>query len=72
MRESSECPKPLALRFWLSLPVAIQVGAATVLGTSATAGYARCAVADDRDNVSVCDPVRGCLLVFHDTFPGSK
>jgi hypothetical protein len=47
-------------------------GAATVLGTVATAKYAHCAAADDRDNVYVCDPVRGRLLVFHDTFPSSK
>jgi hypothetical protein len=47
-------------------------GAATVLGTVTTAKYAHCAAADDRDNVYVCDPVRGRLLVFHDTYPSSK
>jgi DNA-binding beta-propeller fold protein YncE len=47
-------------------------GAARVLATVATAKYAHCAAADDRDNVYVCDPVRGRLLVFHDSYPAAK
>jgi DNA-binding beta-propeller fold protein YncE len=47
-------------------------GAARLLGTVATAKYAHCAAADDRDNVYVCDPVRGRLLVFHDSYPPAQ
>jgi DNA-binding beta-propeller fold protein YncE len=49
-----------------------RAGAASVLATVATAKYAHCAAADDRDNVYVCDPVRGRLLIFHDSYPASK
>jgi DNA-binding beta-propeller fold protein YncE len=47
-------------------------GAAHVLATVATAKYAHCAAADDRNNVYVCDPVGGRLLVFHDSLPAAK
>ncbi len=47
-------------------------GAASVLATLVTAKYAHCAAADDRDNVYVCDPVRGRLLMFHDSYPAAK
>jgi hypothetical protein len=41
-------------------------GAATVLETVQTTEGAHCVAADDRDNVYVCDPNRGRLLVFKD------
>jgi DNA-binding beta-propeller fold protein YncE len=47
-------------------------GAASVLATVATAKYAHCVAADDRNNVYVCDPVRGRQLVFHDSYPAAK
>ena len=42
-------------------------GAATVLGTVKTAEGAHCAAADDRDQVYVCDPSLGRILVFKDS-----
>jgi len=47
-------------------------GSATVLGTVATAKYAHCAAADDHDQVYVCDPARGRILVFKDSVPSPR
>ena len=44
-------------------------GAATVLATVKTAEGAHCAAADDRDQVYVCDPASGRILVFKDSLP---
>jgi len=41
-------------------------GAATVLGKVKTAEGAHCATADDRDQVYVCDPAKGRLLIIKD------
>jgi DNA-binding beta-propeller fold protein YncE len=41
-------------------------GSATVLKTIQTARGAHCATADDRDQVYVCDPSKGQLLLFKD------
>jgi hypothetical protein len=46
-------------------------GQPTVLGTVPTADGAHCVTADDRANAWVCDPDRGRLLVFKDTYPAS-
>jgi DNA-binding beta-propeller fold protein YncE len=43
-------------------------GAPTVLGTVPTAHGAHCVTADDRANAWVCDPDRGQLLVFKDSY----
>jgi hypothetical protein len=46
-------------------------GAPTVLSTADTVAGAHCVTADDRDQVYVCDPAHGKILVFRDTFlPG--
>ena len=42
-------------------------GAATVLATVKTAEGAHCAAADDRDQVYVCDPAKGRVLIMKDT-----
>ena len=47
-------------------------GAPTVLKTADTVEGAHCATADDRDQVYVCDPVHGKILVFKDTLPTSE
>jgi DNA-binding beta-propeller fold protein YncE len=47
-------------------------GAATVLGTVKTAEGSHCAATDDRGNAYICDPSAGRLLLFKDSFPGSK
>jgi hypothetical protein len=44
-------------------------GAAAVLATAKTAEGAHCAAADDRDQVYICDPARGRILVFEDALP---
>ena len=47
-------------------------GAATVLKTAETVEGAHCATADDRNQVYVCDPAHGKILVFKDTLPSSE
>ena len=48
-------------------------GQLTVLGTVPTARGAHCVTADDRANAWVCDPDRGQLLVFKDSYgPGGS
>jgi DNA-binding beta-propeller fold protein YncE len=42
-------------------------GAATVLATVKTDEGAHCVAADDRDQVYVCDPSKGTILVFKDS-----
>ena len=44
-------------------------GTATVLATVPTAEGAHCAVADDRNQVYVCDPAKGRILVLADSLP---
>jgi hypothetical protein len=46
-------------------------GAATVLATVKTAEGAHCAAADDRDQVYVCDPAKGRVLIFKDAAAAS-
>jgi hypothetical protein len=41
-------------------------GVATVLATVKTAEGAHCAAADDRDQVYVCDPAKGRVLIIKD------
>jgi DNA-binding beta-propeller fold protein YncE len=47
-------------------------GAATVLKTAETVEGAHCATVDDRDQVYVCDPAHGKILVFKDSLPSSE
>jgi len=47
-------------------------GAPTVLKTTDTVEGAHCATVDDRDQVYVCDPMHGKILVFKDSLPSSK
>jgi len=47
-------------------------GAATVLKTADTVEGAHCTTVDDRDQVYVCDPMHGKILVFKDTLPTSE
>lgn len=47
-------------------------GAATVLKTAETVEGAHCATVDDRDQVYVCDPAHGRILVFKDSLPPGK
>jgi hypothetical protein len=47
-------------------------GAPTVLQTADTVRGAHCVTADDRDQVYVCDPTHGKILVFKDTLPLSE
>jgi hypothetical protein len=47
-------------------------GGARVLETVKTARGAHCAAADNRDNVYVCDPTAGRLLVFKDQLPVAR
>jgi DNA-binding beta-propeller fold protein YncE len=47
-------------------------GAATVLKTADTVEGAHCVTADDRDQVYVCDPTHGKILIFKDTLPASE
>jgi hypothetical protein len=44
-------------------------GGATVLATVKTAKGAHCAAADDRNQVYVCDPAKGRILVVEDSLP---
>jgi Chromate transporter len=44
-------------------------GSVTVLNTSKTVEGAHCATVDDRDQVYVCDPAHGKILVFKDSLP---
>ena len=44
-------------------------GAATVLATVDTAKGAHCAAADDREQVYVCDPAGGRILILEDSLP---
>jgi hypothetical protein len=46
-------------------------GAAMVLATVKTAEGAHCAAADDRDQVYVCDPAKGRVLIIKDALPAS-
>ena len=43
-----------------------------VLGTVSTAPDAHCVTADDAGNAYVCDPRKGRLLVFRDSYPPSR
>jgi hypothetical protein len=43
-------------------------GKLSVLGTKTTVPGAHCVAADPNGNVFVCDPKKGRLLVFRDTF----
>jgi hypothetical protein len=47
-------------------------GQATVLATVATAKGSHCVTTDDHDNVYICDPRKGQILVFHDSLPASS
>lgn len=49
-----------------------QTGAATVLKTVETTQGAHCATADNRDQVYVCDPAGGRILVFNDLLPPNR
>ena len=42
-------------------------GAASILKTANTVKGAHCVTADDRDQVYVCDPTHGKILVFKDS-----
>ena len=45
-------------------------GALTLLGVVTTAGGSHCVAADDRGNAYACDPEKGQLLLYRDTYPG--
>jgi len=45
-------------------------GAATILKIAQTVKGAHCATVDDRDQVYVCDPAHGKILVFKDSLSG--
>jgi hypothetical protein len=47
-------------------------GAARVLKTADTVTGAHCVTADDRDQVYVCDPAHGRVLVFKDSLPAGQ
>jgi hypothetical protein len=47
-------------------------GKASVLGTVSTASDSHCVTTDGRDQVYVCDPGHGRVLVFKDLLPASK
>src|SRR5882757_8782720 len=47
-------------------------GAATVLATVQTVEGAHCAAADDRNQVYVCDPASGRILILEDTLPAGS
>ncbi|HYB90156.1 MAG TPA: hypothetical protein VEC38_03830 [Candidatus Binataceae bacterium] len=47
-------------------------GTPAVLGVVATAKYAHCVAADDKDRAYVCDPAAGRILVYADKFPASR
>lgn len=47
-------------------------GKLSMLGKFKTAAHATCAAADDQDNIWVCDPDHGRLLLFKDPFPPSS
>jgi DNA-binding beta-propeller fold protein YncE len=44
-------------------------GGASILKTAVTVEGAHCATVDDRDQVYVCDPAHGKILVFKDSLP---
>jgi DNA-binding beta-propeller fold protein YncE len=48
------------------------MGAATVLKTTDTVEGAHCVTTDDRNQVYICDPAHGQILVFKDTLPTSE
>jgi hypothetical protein len=47
-------------------------GKASVLGVVSTAGDSHCVTTDGRDQVFVCDPEHGRILVFKDSLPPSN
>jgi DNA-binding beta-propeller fold protein YncE len=47
-------------------------GKASVLGTVSTASDAHCVTSDGRNQVYVCDPGHGRILVFKDSLPASR
>jgi DNA-binding beta-propeller fold protein YncE len=47
-------------------------GKPSVLGTVSTASDSHCVTTDGRDQVYVCDPGNGRILVFKDSLPASK
>ena len=47
-------------------------GKATVLTTVTTAKGSHCVTNDDLNNVYICDPRNGQLLIFHDSLPASS
>ena len=47
-------------------------GTPTVLGTTPTAHDSHCVTTDDHDQVYVCDPDQGRILVFRDSLPSQK
>lgn len=47
-------------------------GKPSVLGTVSTASNSHCVTTDGRDQVYVCDPGHGRILVFKDSLPASK
>jgi DNA-binding beta-propeller fold protein YncE len=54
------------------LPTATAQVTMTLLGTADTSLGSKCIVADDRDEVWVCDPANGQLFQVKDTFPASN
>ena len=52
----------------LSVMAVSASGQLSLLGTTVTATGAHCVAADDRNNAWVCDPDRGQLLLYLDTF----
>jgi DNA-binding beta-propeller fold protein YncE len=47
-------------------------GRATILTTVTTAKGSHCVTSDDLNNVYICDPRNGQLLLFHDSLPASS
>jgi hypothetical protein len=47
-------------------------GKASVLGTVATARDSHCVTSDGRNQVYVCDPGHGRILVFRDALPALR
>jgi hypothetical protein len=54
------------------LPAATEQLTMTLLGTADTDIGSKCIIADDRDDVWVCDPANGQIIRIKDTFPSSK
>jgi DNA-binding beta-propeller fold protein YncE len=46
-------------------------GRANVVATIPTATGSHCVTTDDRNNVYICDPQKGQILVFHDSLPAA-